>query len=252
MKIKSSPILSSLLLVFGLAAGSGSRLQAAVTILDDFEAGEGHFASAPNTSGSNRRVLATSTAVQTSSEFFAGSASQELVINRNPDPTAPAPTFPSGPGEWFLRHLSGGGSPANNTALNNTGNAWVGFWMKTSIISLQAGIILDDTTAGGNNHEISTFLPVIGDGQWHLYQFELANPASWELFAGAQPGAGQIDGTTVTIDSLAFIGGTGVPDTATFYVDNVTFSTDGPIPIPEPSSLAFLALGALAFGRRRR
>lgn len=246
------PVLFSLLLAFGLAAGSGSGLYAAVTVVDDFEAGEGHFASAPTASGSVRRVLASSTATQTFSEFLDGTASQELVINRNTDPTAPAPAFPSGPGEWFLRHLSGGGTPANNTPIPNTGTTWVGFWMKTSVISLQAGIIIDDTNAGGNNHEISTFLPVTGDGLWHLYQFELANPASWEVFAGAANTAGQIDGTTVTIDSLAFIGGTGVPDSATFFVDNVTFSTDGPIPVPEPSSLAFLTLGALALGRRRR
>ena len=38
------------------------------------------------------------------------------------------------------------------------------------------------------------------DGMWHLYQFELANPASWELFAGTQPDPGAINGPTVTID----------------------------------------------------
>lgn len=246
------PAAAFLSLVSLLAAGSGNRVQAAVTVIDDFETGEGHFASLPSASGSNRRILASSTAVQSLTQSQSGTGGQELTVNRNTDPLAAAPAFPSGPGEWFFRHLSGGGTPANNTAIPNTGTSWVGFWMKTTVISLQVGLILDDTTAGGNNHEISTFLPVSGDGLWHLYQFELANAASWELFAGTQPGGGQIDAATVTIDALAFLGATGVPDSSAFYIDNVTYSTDGPIPVPEPSTLLFVPLAALAAASRRR
>lgn len=250
MKTNSFP-LSALLVPLALVCSAG-MLSAVTVIIDDFEAGEGHFASIPTASGSSRRVLPTSAADQNFTEFFQGSASQMMVINRNPDASAPAPTAPSGPGEWFLRHLSGGGSIANNDAIPNTGSTWVGYWVKTTSANLKAGIILDDDRVGNaNNHEISVFLDVVADGAWHLYQFELANAPTWNLFAGTQANPTAINDATVTIDSLAFLGGTGVEDTATFFVDNVTYSTDGPIQVPEPSTLAFAGLGALVFFRRR-
>ncbi|MES2705717.1 MAG: PEP-CTERM sorting domain-containing protein [Verrucomicrobiota bacterium] len=250
MKLKT--FLPSLLISTLLGGAAG--LHAAVVVIDDFEAGEGHFASATNASGSIRRVLASSTAEQNFVEFFQGSASQQLIINRNPDTAAPAPAFPSGPGEWFLRHLSGGGTIANNTSIPNTGTTWVGYWIKTTSSNLEAGIILDDNLASGNAHEIAVFQPVIGDGMWHLYQYELSNANSWENFApGTNNPGGEINNATVTIDSLAFRGKAGVlTDTETFHIDNVTYSTDGPIPVPEPSALAFAGLGALALARRKQ
>lgn len=247
--MKTIPL--SALLVSALLTGV-STLRAAVVVIDDFEAGEGHFTSIPTTSGSVRRVLPTSTADQSTTQAFQGSASQQLIINRNPDTSASAPAFPAGPGEWFLRHLSGGGTPANNTAIPNTGSTWVGYWVKTSATNLKAGIIIDDVLPAGANHEISTFQDIVSDGLWHLYQFELANAATWETFAGTTPNLGAIDAASVTIDSLAFLGATGVADSSTFYVDNVSYSTDGPIPVPEPSSLGFVGLGALALIIRRK
>lgn len=251
MKINSFPI--SLLTVALALGGSPATVSAVTVVIDNFEAGEGHFASIPTASGSVRRVLASSTADQAFTEFFQGSASQRLIINRNPDTAAPAPTAPAGPGEWFLRHLSGGGSIANNDPIPNNGTTWVGYWVKTTSSNLKAGIILDDDLVGGaNNHQISVFQDVVADGAWHLYQFELASASNWNLFAGAQANPTAINDATVTIDSLAFLGATGVADTATFFVDNVTYSTDGPIQVPEPAALPFAALGSLALVRRRR
>lgn len=253
--MKFRPFHLAFFLVSTLISGAAS-LKAAVIVIDDFEAGEGHFASAINTSGSIRRVLPSSTAEQSFLEFFQGSASQQLVINRNTDPAATAPAFPSGPGEWFLRHLSGGGTIANNAAIPNTGNTWVGYWVKTTSSNLKAGIIIDDDYNGtNNNHEISTFQDIQADGLWHLYQFPLSNPDSWESFAkgtnNTGPG-GEINSASVSIDSLTFLGASGVADTSTFYIDNVTYSTDGPIPIPEPSTAALAGLGTLMLRRRNR
>lgn len=265
----NKPLYSILMLstLLGSAAMSGG----AVVVIDNFDTAgdEGHFVSAPNFSGSNRRVaphltspgagIAPSTADQDFTEFFAGSASQKLVINRETDPSLPAPTVaPAGPGEWFLRHVSGAtpGSPASNVAIPNTGSAWVGFWVKTTAANVEAGIMLDDdnvtTPTVANNHEMSVFQPLINDGLWHLYQWELSNADSWNLFAGTQSNPGAINSPNVTIDSLTFRGVTGVADSVTFWVDSVSYSTNGPIPVPEPSAAALAGLALLGLTRRKR
>ncbi len=242
-------------------------LQAAVVTIEGFEdinknGGEGNFYSAVNASGSNRRILPNpnnltppnpSTSEHSMVEFFEGSASQKMVVNHDLSGLQAAPTFPSGPAEWFMRHLSGGGTIANNTPIPNTGNTWVGYWIKTTSQNLETGIILDDNLPSGNAHEIAVFQSVLGDGMWHLYQFQLSNADAWENFApGTNNPGGEINNATVTIDSLAFRGVTGVADSVVFYVDSVVYSDSGPIPVPEPSALAFAGLGALAFYRRKR
>ena len=152
---------------------------------------------------------------------------------------------------WRLRHLSGGGTPANNLSLTNVaGNTtYVGYWLKTSSIGLEASIGIDD----GPALEIGAFRPILADGQWHLYQWQFQDAADWDAFAGTGPN-GQIDTASVTIDSLLFRGGpgfaTGSDFDANFFIDDVSWNPIGQV--PEPSIASLLALGGWLAARRQR
>lgn len=248
--------------------GTAASSDAAMVTIDNFDGAEQYFIHAPTASGSNRRVAATSTADVTTTEFFQGTGSQRIVIDFNTDPAAAAPaaTPPTGPAVWFYRHVSGvptAGAPASNLSIPNTGNTWVGYWLKTTSANLEVGIMLDDDLSispAGNTHEISNFIPAIADGQWHLYEFELADANTWQDggFAtsvnaiGGVAAAGAIHSATVTIDSLVFRGVDGVANQVEFFVDSVSYNPNGRLVVPEPGSLALLGLGALSLIRRRR
>jgi hypothetical protein len=246
-------VVCALATVFNIAFASSGYSQ--TTILDNFELGEGHFTSDPNT-GSGTSVgffkTAATTAVQVTTDSYAGAGSQRIILDDDP---AVAGTTDS----WRLRHLSGGGTPANNVSLTNAagGTSYVGYYLKTTSL-FDVGIAIDDGAA----LEIGTFKPVIADGLWHLYQWQLQDPLEWDAFAGTGQN-GQLDTATVTIDSLFFRGGAGIPTgtdfNATFLLDDVAFNPSGPLPaptaspIPEPTTVLFGAalMGVCALRRRR-
>ncbi|MGV3531340.1 MAG: PEP-CTERM sorting domain-containing protein [Chthoniobacteraceae bacterium] len=155
---------------------------------------------------------------------------------------------------WRARLLSGGGTVANNVRLQNTGNAYVGYWLKTTTPNLMASIILDDVP----DHEIATYLPIPNDGEWHLFQWEVALADNWVGFAG-ETAPGEINNPTFTIDGLvvaALLDSSISDQDAVFYIDDVSYNPTGPIQaIPEPASVVlagFAAVGVLGMRRRRR
>ena len=163
-------------------------IPAGVTVLEDFETNEGRFTGGPTDSGSSFGVSTNSQIDRVLNESYAGLGSQRIVVQSS-DPATPG---------LALRHLSGGGSPANNVALDSTGS--IGFMLKVNPTGVQTGdlqtsIIVDD----GASHERAAMLDVIADGGWHLYQWNLANADDWFSFAG---GNGQIDAATFTVDSI--------------------------------------------------
>jgi hypothetical protein len=165
-------------------------IPAGITVLDDFESNEGHFASGPTASGSTFGVSSNSRVDRVTNESYSGLAAQRITIESS---------HPSTPG-LALRDLSGSGSPANNTAMSSTG--FVGFFLKvldTGVLTgdLQASLIIDDGAA----HEQAVSVDIIADGNWHLYEWNLQDHSQWQSFAG---GNGQIDAGTVTLDSLYF------------------------------------------------
>jgi hypothetical protein len=134
-----------------------------------------------------------------------------------------------------------------------SGGGFVGFFAKTLTPNLQASLMIDDSPTA---LERATFQPMLPDGLWHLYQWNLADEADWQAFALADAN-GVIDNPTVTIDSLYFVPtfDFNLPEQdATMFIDDVAYNADGRIPdiIPEPTSLTFLTIGLLAIARRRR
>jgi hypothetical protein len=215
---------------------------AQTTILDDFESNTGRFAQDPDVSGTTAGVTQTtagvgpSTSVRTSATAASGSFSMQLSIDDDPAVAAADGTA------WRVRFLSGGGTPANNATLTTGSDAWVGYWVQTTTSGLRASILIDDGAA----LERGTRLPIVADGQWHLYQWNLGDAGQWDAFAGTGAN-GAIDASAVTIDALYFDAPAvaGNPDLdATLFVDAVSFNPAAPV--PEPATV--LALGAAGLG----
>jgi len=217
----------------------------ATIVLDNFEVDEGHFADIPSFSGSTGGIMApTSTADRDTTEANTGSASQRLFIDDDPN------AFISGD-PWRVRHLSGRGNIPQNVPLS--GGGYVGYFAKTLTLNLQASLMIDDSPTA---LERARYQPMIPDGLWHLYQWNLSDEADWQGFALADAN-GVIDNPTVTIDSVYFVPtfDFNTPDQdATIFFDDVAYNADGPIPdiIPEPTSFPLLVTGLLATARRRR
>jgi hypothetical protein len=202
-------------------AATPDPLIASLTILDPFDGGEGRFTSTPFTaSGSTNGITAESIAVYSTEEAQAGDGSQQITMVRNDSSTA------------RLRHLSGGGSPSNNRV--SVGgqsramgpNGFVGFFLKTTDADLQVGIGIDDGASGGSTGmEISNSLPVIADGQWHLYEWNLDDADQWSNFSG---GNGTIDGPNAYIDSVFIHAGASTAgETLTMFLDTVAYNPFG-------------------------
>ncbi len=174
--------------------------------LVDFEVDEGSFYASATYSGSNRNINS-ATADRDTSEFHDGIASQRITVDGDP-------------GGWTLRHVSGIGDPANNVPIDAQG--WIGFWLMTTDIGLTVQIGLDDPSSADRG-----FLkPVIADGQWHLYQWDLDDDSQW---SGWVNGDGLITGPTFTLDSIFFYGA----GNATFFLDDVAYNNNGSLTPPQ-------------------
>jgi autotransporter-associated beta strand protein len=221
-------------------------------VIDDFEVDEGHFgwnynlspvsqtfglASGPgNSAAPSDRI--------TTEHQGDGTASQ--LLNLVVDAT--------GNDAWQLRHNSGIGAnlaaqPAGNVPLAGTG--YVGFWLKTDDMGITVRIGIDDPVGTNTSAlERGILKNVIADNQWHLYQWNFADPDDWEAFAGGANGAIDAANGFVTIDSIWFAGN----GNAQIYLDNVMHNPNGPITaaIPEPTTTALLLVAALAMFCRVR
>jgi hypothetical protein len=218
-----------------------------VTIFDGFESSEGRFNQAPTFSGTTTGILAASTADRVTSNAQMGDASQKLTIVRD------------GASSSRVRHVSGGGTPANNRvnvggelqAMGDEG--YVGYFLKTTEPDLLVSIGIDDGIAAGlTGMEVATSLPVIADGEWHLYEWNLADAALWNNFSG---GNGAIDGPGAYIDSIMLYPGSSTANT-TFdvFIDTVAYNPNGSLAllaVPEPTSVTLLGAMLLVSIRSR-
>lgn len=217
----------------------------------------GTFVSDLEGSGSSGGVLPATAHSISSTQWEFTPAGQTVFIDQLSvvdDATFPGGTSFGVPVAWTIRHLSNGGSgTAANLVSTTGGNGFVGYYLRTTAESIVTAIALDEVGGSGGT-EISSRVDVINDGEWHLYQFNLADANQWDGLFGAANGT--LDGTTYSIDSVFFYD-EGPNDGDTSRIDFTYISADAQGPLvdltPEPTSLALLACGSLAMlGRRRQ
>ena len=217
----------------------GARpIPATLHILDNFEQNNGHFNSSLGASSTTSGIaVSQSSAARDTSDSYSQFASQKLTITDDPSKS----------GGWRVRHLYNGGIPAStpDQQIPVTGGPerTVGFFLRTSAPDLSVQMAFDPNGKSAPNDLVaSTPRPVIGDGQWHVYEWNLADSTQF----GAFPGNGYL-----TIDSILF--NSSADRNATMWLDAVAFNTDGALDnLPEPSALMPLLAGALALRRRPR
>jgi hypothetical protein len=214
---------------------------AAPIIFDDFNTNEGHFNAAPNFSGSNLNVAATSTADRITSDTIEGAGAEVIVLDAT---TAGSSTR--------LRFLSGTGTPASNvsfTTSSTTTDGFIGLAVKTAVSGWTVQMALDGPLPdlqGGVPR------PVVADGAWHIYEWDLDSAADWGAVASIGGNATFEEGVQ-TIDSVVFRN-TAAPASSTLLMDFVAKSNSGSIAtlIPEPGTASLLGLGILGLLARRR
>ncbi len=168
-----------------LNGSSGGGGNPSVTILDDFEASEGHFNAYPTYSGSTQGISSSSTAVRTSSIRYKGSYSEQIKLVDNTSTSA----------SWAVRFLSGYGSTSNNTKFQRA-NGTVGFWVYSGGSGVTAAIGIDDSD--GTERSISRSIPA---NQWTFLEWELDNSSHWNAWYN---GNGSISASQVSIDAIWF------------------------------------------------
>jgi hypothetical protein len=221
-----------------------SSAQAAPIIFDDFNVDEGHFTTAPfGGSGSSNGFASTSTADRVTTQSVEGAGSQQISLDVTSTTTS------------RLRHLSGGGSAANNTAFTTSAaeDGWVGFYMKTSDAGWNAQLWLEGASNNG-----SVPKNIIADGAWHLYEWNLDDTSGgadgWGAIGGIIAGTATVADGSHTFDSLILRNPAASPGNDTFYFDFLAKSDSGSIAalVPEPASMGLLLLTVPALLKRRR
>jgi flagellar hook assembly protein FlgD len=198
--------------------GPMNVLPAATNVLDAFDTGMGRFTSHPTFSGSTTGIAAspTSNSAWTQVQKIGGSGGA-MVINLIDDPVSTA--------AWGVRFLSGVGAPGSN--VNVGPNGWVGYWLKTNTAPLGATVAIGMDDSGDPVTKRSVQVPVINDGEWHLYQWNIADSMQWTPWV-VTSGNKKIVGPTVSIDAVWFF----APDSSapwTIHLDNVSHNPAGRI-----------------------
>ena len=227
-------------------------------IFADFNVNEGTFNSAPNASGTtNFNTAAGQSAYdRTTTDSFEGAGSELLDLVHN----TPA-------GANRARFLSGGGTPANNTAFTTSAgtDGFIGYYYKVigdlaNAVGTTMSINLDGPGNTAAENDGGTPKPIIADGAWHLVEWNLDLPSDWGAVTGigGGHGVGGLLNVAHTIDSIYLQGNT-APVGARFQIliDFVAKSDSGSIaalvPVPEPASLALAGIAVMvAFGSARR
>jgi len=152
-----------------------------------------------------------------------------------------------------LRHLSGGGTIANNTAFTTSAgvDGWIGLYLKTSNPGFTVQIYMEGAS---NNGSIER--SVNADGDWHLYEWNLDDTVGdangWGAITGIIAGSAIVADGSHTIDSVIFRNA--AFQNSTILMDFVAKSDSGSVAglVPEPGILSLAGLTVLGLARRRR
>jgi hypothetical protein len=238
-------------------AAAAPVLQAAPVFLQDYEAPgnlDPPFNLQPHFSGTTDGVVAVNPGASTITHVAADganatAASAELFI-----PFDPA-TSPGGGGwAWQVRFIPNNG--ANNNAANPlfTADGYVGYWLKVDsavTAEMQTAPALEGSTGTGTA-TTGDLKPIIKDGQWHLYQWNMDDPAQFDNAWTSVFGGGLGDTTleaSVSFDAIAIVSTNGV--NANVRIDQIGYDNAGPL-VPEPAALALAAMSVAAIGCLRR
>lgn len=173
------------------------------TVLDSFESSVGRFASAPTLSGSTVGLSTASTAQRSNIQARNGSWSLQLFLRDNATSSA----------DWFLRLLSGGGTPASNAPLQKAGGR-LGAWFYTGASGVSVQFLVDDS----DGTELSS-ARALSPNTWTFHEVRLDDSAQWSAWVS---GNGTITASSVTLDSVVITR----PQTSFdlyVYLDDVSF-----------------------------
>ena len=197
-----------------------SFTNAQIVVLDDFETGVGHFNVHTTYSGSTVGILSTTPTID-STTAAAGSNSLKIVLIDDSVQTV----------NWAVRFLSGIGNPGSNVEMAPQG--WTGYWLKTDRPWVRTAPCIDAPGTG----EVGDTANVIGDGQWHLYQWNLGVDGQ-PMWKGWVTGNDTIsDDPTPTYDAIWFFAPDG-SDTTVIYFDHVSWNPGGEVPVELVSFIA--------------
>jgi hypothetical protein len=177
-------------------------------------------------------------------------------------------------GGWYARlPTTTAATPATNTAIPLTEgqDGFVGFFLRvytvngvqatdmaTPATTMQVAISMD-VAADNSRTEQGVWRPIIADGEWHFYEWNLDGLADWTQWRN---GAGAVIGNStgafptignVWLDSILIRGG---DHNAEFMFDSIMVNSAGSLAamdyVPEPGGLAVLGIGGIALLRRSR
>jgi hypothetical protein len=255
-------------------AAFASESHAVPIFLQDYEAPGGldePFNLQPDASGSTEGILdddapnaaGSSTIALDAADGVLGSSQSAVLTIVDEAPPAADSAGANGTA-YHVRLIPNG--LANMTPANPAfaTDGFVGFYLKADPAAaaalLEVAPLLEDSggTLAGSGGVLK---PVIADGLWHLYEWDMDNaadfPNTFESFYGGTPAAETLE-AMASFDSIAILSrGVDGQSSATIKIDQIGYDNEGRLPqppiIPEPAS-AVLAASCLfaAFVVRRR
>ncbi len=234
-------VMKKCLVALCLLAVCALPVTAANVVIQDYEAGGAPFDLDPNFSGSTTGILPSSAIALVADGVGGSTQASELTLDDDP----------ASAGGWITRFVANG---AGHLVVGVPTTGYIGFRAKLDQayagLGLEVGFAVDDPGTA----DIGNPQTVVADGQWHLYQWNLADDSDWTTFdayyGSSGLGNGTIDGATVELDSIAIR--TAVDGDAVLRIDDIVYDPAGMI-VPEPTTgLLLIAAMGMALVRRNR
>ena len=250
MRVRASSLAAFFVLAGGVVGARGAPI-----LIQDYEPPgnfDAPFNLAPDFSGTTVGVISTTdTLTHVPTDGAAGTtASAEMFMEHN---TAESPTAAGW--QWQVRFLPNSGGSNNATNPLFAADGYVGYFLKVDpsvTANMQTAPVLEGSTGTGTA-TAGILRDVIKDGQWHLYQWNMDDPAEFPGTFNTVYSGGLGDTTLedmVSFDSIALVSPNG--GNATVRIDEIVYDNAGPIPEPGIATVAGVAASLLGVRRRGR